>query len=124
MFELLAENRAPNQNRHSDFGRHARLQAALPQPYISSRTAAEDERRELLEPVDRVEVTLLRAVLDDDEKVQVGVLVQPLEVTPDRPQPEQRDRVTTLREHDTEVVEPLQEPLRNLVGQSGSQPGP
>jgi hypothetical protein len=48
------------------------------------------------------------------------VIVEPPEVDANRPEPEQRNSVTALREHGTEIVEPLEETLRDA--QSGSQP--
>ena len=63
---------------------------------------------QLLEPVDRVEVALLGAVVHDDEEIQIGVIVEPREVDSDGAETEQRQCVAALREDDTEVVQPLQ----------------
>jgi hypothetical protein len=70
---------------------------------------------QLLEPVDRVQVALLGAVVHDDEEIQVGVIVEAPEVDSDRAEPEQRQGVTALRENDAQVVEPLQDALRDAA---------
>ena len=48
------------------------------------------------------------------------MIVEPVEVSADRPEPEQCDRVAALREDRAQLVEALEETLGNA--QSGSQP--
>ncbi len=69
-----------------------------------------------LQPVDVGEVPGLGAVVDDDEEVEVRMVVEPVEVGADRPEPEQRQRIAPIGEHPAELVESGEQPPGHVGG--------
>ena len=76
----------------------------------------EGDGAQRLEPVDVREVSGFGAVLDHDEEVEVRVVVEPREVRADGPESEQCERIATIGQDPTQLVESGEQPAGHVAG--------